>query len=339
MSDRLQLSDAEVVRLLESLSVPQPVRVRRSAEGGEHMVWFVNDDMVLRVPAAQGADLEPLRREQGLVDLLRAEAAMHAPELTDALPEVLQLGIAEQQDGIGGGWPFALCRKAAGVSVEEAPWAVTAATERDLAAFLALLGRDSTREAALKFGVPLVVVGEDEDEDEVLDGDLADMALKAWRRLRATNELGGDLANIDLEGYLGAATAAVYTMDEKEPVFAHADLKGEHIFVDAATGRLTGVIDWSDARAGADAGTDVGGLAISIGARAAERVVAAAAAAAGAGRSRDDAGVRRGLRAVRCEAVVRLDAVLRGADDSPEPLVRRQLARALEGLADDKDGS
>lgn len=311
MSDQLHITDADAVWLLESLPVLQPVRVRRSAEGGEHIVWFVNEDMILRVPALQGADLGALRREKDMLDMLRAEADVHAPEVRDAIPEILQLGVAAERDGRGGGWQYALYRRAAGVSVEEVPGAVTAETERGLAAFLALLGRRSVQEAASRLGVPR---GED-----VHERDLASGALQAWRRLRENNQLG-DLSDMDLEGYLTAAIAT------PKPVFSHADLKGEHIFVDAVTGRLTGIIDWSDARAAAHPGTDIGGLAISIGAAAAGRV--------GGGAGRSPGAIRRGLRVARCEAVVLLDAVLNGGDDSPEGLVRRQLGRVLEGVGE-----
>ena len=320
MSDQLHITDADAVRLLESLPVPQPVRVRRSAEGGEHIVWFVNEDMILRVPALQSAEPGPLRREKDILDMLRAEADVHAPEVRDAIPETLQLGVAAQKDGRGG-WSYALCRRAAGVSVEEAPGAVTAETERGLAASLALLGRASVQEAASRLGVPR---GED-----VHEGGLTSDALRAWRRLREKNQLG-DLSHMDLEGYLTAATATpkpeAAAEQEEQPVFSHADLKGAHIFVDAVTGRLTGIIDWSDARAAAHPGTDIGGLAISIGAAAAARV--------GGGAGRRPGAIRRGLRVARCEAVVLLDAVLNGGDDSPEGLVRRQLGRVLEGVGE-----
>lgn len=321
MSDQLHITDADAVWLLESLPVLQPVRVRRSAEGGEHIVWFVNEDMILRVPALQGADLGALRREKDMLDMLRAEADLHAPEVRDALPEILQLGVAAQGGGGGGGWPYSLYRRAGGVSAEEVPGAVTTETERGLAAFLALLGRPSVQQAASRLGVPR---GED-----VHEGGLTSDALRAWRRLRENNQLG-DLSDMDLEGYLTAAIATpkpeAAAEQEEQPVFSHADLKGEHIFVDAVTGRLTGIIDWSDARAAAHPGTDIGGLAISIGAAAAGRV--------GGGAGRSPGTIRRGLRVARCEAVVLLDAVLNGGDDSPEGLVRRQLGRVLEGVGE-----
>ncbi|KAL3952015.1 hypothetical protein ACCO45_013732 [Purpureocillium lilacinum] len=251
MPDHAHIADADAVRLLESLPVPQPARVRRSTEGGEHIVWFVNEDMILRVPALQGADPGPLRREKDILDMLRAEADVHAPEVRDAIPETLQLGVAAQKDGRGG-----------------------------------------------------------------------------WS-LREKNQLG-DLSHMDLEGSLTAATATPEPQasdeQEEQPVFSHADLKGEHIFIDAFTGRLTGIIDWSDTRAAAHPGTDIGGLAISIGAAAAGRV--------GGGAGRSPGAIRRGLRVARCEAVVLLDAVLNGGDDSPEGLVRRQLGRVLEGVGE-----
>ncbi|UNI17591.1 hypothetical protein JDV02_003923 [Purpureocillium takamizusanense] len=346
MSDQLRVSDADAARLLASLPVSQPARARRSTEGSEHIVWFVNDDMVLRVPVVHDGDddddddgLEALRREKALLDVLRAEAeAAHAPpQVRDAIPEILALGTSitttATHQGSGGQrrWAYALCRRAAGVSVEEAPpGAVTAETERGLAALLAVLGRRPVRDAAERLGYP--------PADERRDRELTGTAAQAWRRLRDRNQLGA-LAGVDFEGYLAAAdadmeppagmslsgdTEGVEEEEEEEEVLSHADLKGEHIFIDAATGRLGGVIDWSDARAAAHPGTDVGGLAISLGAAAAARV--------GAGAGRNPAAVRRGLRVARCEAVERLDAVLNAGDDSPEGLVRRQLARALEGV-------
>jgi len=102
----------------------------------------------------------------------------------------------------------------------------------------------------------------------------------------------------------------------------HGDLKGEHVLVDH--GRVSGVLDWTDAELG-DPATDVAGLAIAVGAEAAELVAVAA--------GHDRHTRRRGLRLARWDAILRLEERLSGRDVGPLPLLRRQLQRALQPTA------
>lgn len=100
----------------------------------------------------------------------------------------------------------------------------------------------------------------------------------------------------------------------------HNDLKGEHLLV-TGSGRLCGVLDWTDAMVG-DVAEDVAGLAIAVGAAAAVR------AATLAGYER--AVCARALYLARCDTLIRLAERLRGEDDSPLWLLRAQRARAWQ---------
>ena len=107
---------------------------------------------------------------------------------------------------------------------------------------------------------------------------------------------------------------------EVPTALVHYDLKGEHLLL-APGGRVSGVLDWTDAVLG-DPAEDIAGLALSIGAPAALRV----ARNAGYG----PAMCARALQLVRCDTQIRLADRLSGRDDSPLPLLRAQRARAWE---------
>ncbi|UNO43716.1 aminoglycoside phosphotransferase family protein [Streptomyces sp. MST-110588] len=115
---------------------------------------------------------------------------------------------------------------------------------------------------------------------------------------------------------VGVPVAATYASGS----LVHNDLKGEHLLV-TEDGRIGGVLDWTDAVIG-DPAQDIAGLAISIGAAAAVRTGLAAGYGAGL--------CARGVRIARRDTVTRLSERRRGLDDSPLPLLRRQLARAWE---------
>ncbi|KAJ4223263.1 hypothetical protein NW759_005898 [Fusarium solani] len=301
MDQRLYLTDDAAIELLESLPmVLKPVHVQRSTEGGDHIVWTVNENFILRVPAHQQTNIESLRREKAVLELIQQSIPY---ELRKVVPIALYLGTAN------GGWRYGLYKKVEGISVEHMSQRVTAETEKDLAKFLQALGHLDIC-AAQEIGVP--------HSEDVNQQDLSRRALKAWNRIKGNRQLG-DLAKLDIQKYMASPLLA----DGSEAVLSHADLKGEHIFIDPTAGKLTGIIDWGDTQV-AQPGIDIGGLAISIGALAAVRVGAMAGIS--------DAAVQRGLRGARCESIVLLDKVMNEGDDSPEWLVRRQLERALEGL-------
>ncbi|OAA57738.1 transferase [Cordyceps fumosorosea ARSEF 2679] len=301
MSKSTEITDDAILRLLATANaVPKPIgQMVRSGEGGEHMVWIIDDAFVLRL-RADGLDGGLLIQEKALWGVLKSVE----PGFT-AMPTCL--GVGTWDDGRR---PYGLYRKLAGVSIEDSPQSVNAATEDDLVELLKLL-KKTPIEKVRAIGVV------DAEPVDLLER--RRLALEAWRvRLRDNGHLGR-LTDVDIAQALHISDTAVngpYT-----PVLLHADLKGEHIFVDPATGRLTGVIDWSDACIGHPS-VDVRGLTISVGAAASARI------AARAGYGGDV--VARGTWTACCEAVLCLDAIVRGEDDSPEWLIRRQLRRALE---------
>ncbi|EFY99955.1 aminoglycoside 3'-phosphotransferase/choline kinase domain protein [Metarhizium robertsii] len=298
---KLRVSDSEALVLVQSLRhvPPPPLDIRRCSEGGEHLVWTVNDALVLRVPADQGSGGEPLLRERRLLDLLRRN-----DKLAPLVPLCIDVGVWNPH-----GRQYALYHKAKGVSVESDPRGVTRGTEDDLVAFLVGLAGVRVGDA-LGIGVP---EGEEVDLDEVRGR--ATAALDVLRRRQQLMELDEviSLAKLDAPGHVQPGSSV-------RRVLTHADLKGEHVFLDAA-GRVTGVIDWSDARVGCPS-IEVSGLAVAVGARMAARV------AKRAGYEADI--VCKGVIMARCNGVLCLEAILRGDDDSPELLVRRQLRRAFE---------
>ncbi|MER5490364.1 aminoglycoside phosphotransferase family protein [Streptomyces sp. NPDC002490] len=208
---------------------------------------------------------------------------------------------------------YTLDHRLLGESGEEA--AVSAAGEPDLAALLSGLREVPVRDA-LALGLPRTPA-------------------RSLEVLRADARRASDLLVSDREfDAAGPTRLTPRAMAQLAPrageLVIHADLKGEHLRV-TADGRVCGVLDWTDAAVG-DPAEDIGGLAIAVGAPAAVR----AATLAGYG-ARE---CLRGLWLARCDTVVRLADRLHGADDSPLPLLRRQLARAwepilLELLSDD----
>jgi hypothetical protein len=75
----------------------------------------------------------------------------------------------------------------------------------------------------------------------------------------------GDLTAAQLD--LVQAVAPPLPAAPEREVLVHSDLKGEHLLIDQ--GRVAGVLDWTDAELG-DPATDVAGLAIAVGAQAAD---------------------------------------------------------------------
>ncbi|KAM0745491.1 hypothetical protein ACQRIT_000875 [Beauveria bassiana] len=307
------ITNEAIVRFLATVDkVPKPIRhIIRSGEGGEHLVWIINDAFILRVRADK-QDSTPLIREEATWQVLKSIE----PSST-VVPTCLEIGVWDAVQR-----PFGLYQKLPGVSIEASPSSVNAATESDLANMLALFQKTPIQRARAAAGLL--------DAEPLFLFKLRQRARAAWQRLISRNNNNNNdddslLENLlprgqDMDQALHISEAdahAAYT-----PVFLHADLKGEHIFVDPDTGRLTGVIDWSDACVG-DPAVDIHGLAISVGAAAAARI------AAEAGYGCDV--VARGTVMARCDSLICLDAILhQDDDDSPEWLVRVQLQRALE---------
>ncbi|TDD52467.1 phosphotransferase family protein [Saccharopolyspora elongata] len=225
-----------------------------------------------------------------------------------------RVGVALPRSAAAGEWApglaFTVDERLPGTSAEARP--VSAAGERDLAVMLSGL-RAVPIATAAGLGVPTAA------ERDVPE--LVREAAAAAGRLAAQDRLRAECAPERLAVPVGPPRAQV---------LLHADLKGEHLLVDES-GAISGVLDWTDAETG-DPATDVAGLVISVGAPAAARI----AERAGYGEDL----VARGLVIARCDTVIRLDDLLNGDDDSPEALLRDQLARAWQPTPlDERSGS
>lgn len=277
-----------VERLVRDV-VGERLDARLVGEGGEHSTWWVGDRYVLRL----ALDADTSRRQR--VELALRDAVR--PRVGAETPDTPGVGVAESV--AAGEWAPGLAYtvdvRLPGTSAELRD--VSSAGERDLARLLSGL-RSAPVDEAAALGLPrepprsLASVRED--------------AARAAGLLRG----GGEPVAAEPPRADGEAAGG--------PVVLHHDLKGEHLLVDGR-GRVSGVLDWTDAAVG-DPAEDVAGLAISVGAPAAARIAVAA------GHTAEVAA--RGVLLARYDTLVRLADRLHGTDDSPVPLLRAQLARA-----------
>ncbi|MFD4998942.1 aminoglycoside phosphotransferase family protein [Streptomyces buecherae] len=306
-------------QLLAAAGLSGPVaEPRRIAEDGEHASWWVGEDHVLRL-ARDRAGAARQRRESALRDLLRAR-------LTVAVPA--SVGRGEWAPGL----TFTLDTRLPGTSAEARP--LSRAGEADLAALLAGLRAVDPADATA-LGLPYqpprpltrpwraaVAVAERlRDDGEFTPDQYAALVTTAAPATPAARPpaphhsapptpAGRDEPTPDV--------ADATTAPEPVACLCHLDIKGEHLLV-SDDGRVTGVLDWTDAAIG-DPAEDIAGLAIAVGAP----IAARAAERAGHG----PAVRRRGLLLARYDTLVRLADRLYGGDDSPLPLLRAQRDRA-----------
>jgi aminoglycoside phosphotransferase (APT) family kinase protein len=295
MSARQQPDQPTVARLVRSAVGRDAVRVRRITEGGDHHAWLVDEDLVARF-ASDVAATARLRREVALRDLVR-------PRLATPVPSSVATGSWAR--GLG----FTLDRRLPGTSAEVAP--IPPSVMVELAALLMGLGSVSIK-AARRIGIP--------------DQPARDLHILRRRALTAARHLrgAGELTATQLRRIQDAEPPAAASPEHV--VLVHGDLKGEHLLIDQ--GRVSGVLDWTDAELG-DPATDVAGLAIAIGADAVEHVAA----------GHDHPTRHRGVQLARWDAILRLEQRLSGHDVGPLPLLRRQLQRALRSTALDADAA
>ncbi|TBO54361.1 aminoglycoside phosphotransferase family protein [Streptomyces kasugaensis] len=284
---------AHTVRHLLSRALPgeSGTRIEPVDEGGEHSTWWVGARYVLRFALDESGSRRQ-RRERALRDAIRSRLAVRVP-----------ISIAS------GEWAprltYTIDTRLPGVSAERQP--VSPAGERDLAQLLTGLRALSAEEIA-GLGLPTA-------PPRPLDT-LRKAAAAAAARLTADGELDG-VADGAHRPPLRTDAPARRTPPAPVAV-VHNDLKGEHLLV-SDSGRVCGVLDWTDAVLG-DPAEDIAGLAISLGAPAAIR------AATHAGY--EPPVCRRALLLARYDTLIRLADRLYGTDDSPLSLLRTQLARA-----------
>ncbi|WP_326687106.1 aminoglycoside phosphotransferase family protein [Streptomyces sp. NBC_01795] len=280
-----------VRRLVDRVLAGDPEEERRIEpvhEGGEHATWRVGDRYVLRLAPDRAASARQ-RREAALREAVAAKLSVPVPR---------SAATGEWDEGR----TYTLDLAPAGESAEQRP--VPAAGERDLAALLSGLADFPVREAEA-LGVPRTAARQ-----------VTAVWTGAERARGAVRGREAEFAALRRLETVCPATPAAGT----PTALVHHDLKGEHLLLTPA-GRVSGVLDWTDAVLG-DPAEDIAGLALSIGATAALRVAANAGYGTGM--------CARALQLVRCDTLVRLAARLAGVDDSPLPLLRTQRARAGE---------
>lgn len=240
----------EVRRLVAAHLDGHPVHpVERLGEGTDHVAYRVAGRLIVRFAMEPDASAraELTRRE---LDLLRAVAgvsplAVPAPVFADpdagclayvALPGVplLTLGAAERAS------------RAAGVT-------------RELGAFLAALHR-----------LPAASMGELVEIDQRPPGEWREEAAATYASVAGALPAAYRPA---VSAFL-AAPPPEAPFGDVRPAFTHNDLGIEHVLVDPATGRVTGVIDWSDA-AVADPAADFARLERDLGPAAVDAALAA----------------------------------------------------------------
>ncbi|PMB72352.1 hypothetical protein BM221_002455 [Beauveria bassiana] len=109
------ITNEAIVRFLATVDkVPKPIRhIVRSGEGGEHLVWIINDAFILRVRADK-QDITPLSREEATWQVLKSIE----PSST-VVPTCLEIGVWDEVQR-----PFGLYQKLPGVSIEASPSSV-----------------------------------------------------------------------------------------------------------------------------------------------------------------------------------------------------------------------
>lgn len=206
------------------------------AEGWDSAVWQANDRLIFRFPKrAEVAGW--LRTEITLLPAL-------APTLPIAVPQFAY--VAEPSPVFP--YPFVGYEKLPGVPLASMP-AGTIAPERiaaQIGAFLTVLHRFPAARA-VACGVP-------DATPEIWRAEYATM--RAALRTLGSRLTAADRARMEtlFARYLDTPAHFAFT-----PALLHHDLSGEHLLLDAETGDLTAVIDWSDATIG-DPAQDFCGL-------------------------------------------------------------------------------
>lgn len=206
----------QVVALLARHLPDRPaLAVTRLGEGWDHVVYQVDGDLLVRIRKETDPRdrQEPVRREAALLSALAEWAVLPTPDLVFADPAAGALAY----------------RKLPGVPLSRCPAARRA---RPAAALGALLGRLHRVPPAR---VAHLVPCDDRPPERWLP--------EAERDHRRIAPLLPAADRRRVEDFLGRtpppAPAAL--------AFCHNDLAGEHVLVDAATGAVTGIIDWTDA--------------------------------------------------------------------------------------------
>ncbi len=222
---------AEARRLIEAAFPDLPIAsIRHFGEGWANVVWIVNEEsepLLFRFPKAAAATARTLK-EMRLLPELAAIVPAPVPDYHYAASR----GVPGFPYPFGG-YPLLPGRPLAGLEKVASP-ALASAVGRFISALQAFPSR---RAAAL--GVP---GGTAEDWRCEYDG---------W--YRETRPMVAEHLNPSVLAAVDRKVAAFLDDDRHfrfQPALLHRDLGPEHLLVDPATGKLTGVIDFEDATVG-----------------------------------------------------------------------------------------
>ncbi|WP_167880489.1 phosphotransferase family protein [Nocardioides guangzhouensis] len=201
--------------VLATLAPGRSGPVRPLGEGWDNLVWAVGDDLVLRVvkdpdPTVKRATVE---RDVALLAFAGRHSTLAPPRVVAADPEAGAL----------------LTTRVPGVAAVESGRLDTSALADDLARFLTAL---HAVDPVLAAGV----VRPDPDSAEVW------LAQVGEEYAAVAGDVAPDL-RAPVEEFLGAAPPP----PAQDLVFCHNDVRDDHVMVDPASGRVTGLIDWGDA--------------------------------------------------------------------------------------------
>ena len=227
--------------LLATLAPGRSDPVRPLGEGWDNVVWAVGDDLVLRVvkdpdPAVKR---ETVERDVALLGFADRHSTLLPPRVLAADPEAGAL----------------LTTRVPGVAAAEAGHVDAPALADDLAGFLSALHAVDAASAA-------EVVRPDPDSAETWLEQVGEEYAAVADRVAA-----------DLRGPVEAFLAAGPPPPAEHLVFCHNDVRDDHLMVDPASGRVTGLIDWGDAVLG-DPALDLATVLTDFGPAVLDRVLA-----------------------------------------------------------------
>nr|AMP56716.1 APH [uncultured bacterium] len=180
-------------------------------EGLDNTAWLVNDELVIR--QAHEPDPEAIRREATLLRLIRRYATLPTPDVLFSDPDAGILAYLALP----------------GTPLIDIPDADTTSLAEPLGAFLAAIH-------AIPFAdVQELVPNENEPLQEWLD-----------EAVDSYDIIAGHIHLPERER-VAAFLAAPPPPGPERLAFCHNDFGAEHILVDPATMRITGIIDWTDA--------------------------------------------------------------------------------------------
>jgi len=202
--------------------------------GWDHLVAEVNEAWIFRFPRTEGS-IANLEREKRLLEYLKNH-------ITLPIPHYHYVGTATA---------FVGYRKIPGIHVDQQIYAslnpaVRRTIAETLATFLTELHRAVSKEQALQWGYTYIVRPLEEIESNLIGTLPSDIRLRENRYGVITPQLLKERRRIAKMIQQAIAQARKDLSKEKNLVFCHQDVNGDNTAFDPATGRITGVFDFSD---------------------------------------------------------------------------------------------